>query len=760
MLEHTVVDPLTDRPPLPALTIAPPPRPDKPTQANPRAYKGTKDRPPKPRRPEAVDLRPFLCVPGAQDRVLQVVRDELGDFEVCDDERDVPVGFGRSFAWLAKREPALWSHAKATHHRLGLERDATLRRALLYHFAERDDPREHHWIRALEALSVPRRLRFLEALFAAPLSMARAPCDASLRELDVMSDADSFASRADYCAEALARGFEMARCLPAVELAERHAPNYDFGRLAEPETLPSADDARRILDFSEAAYPEPEDSPMALWSAASLDEDFCRVLDLLIEHDLDADTQRKIATHVAYEFLHWDAPERFAPHLPEIARSIEAIASTQAAYRERATRTFLEYVDEDCYENLEGAARFMRRVCREPFDAGGHAHVALQQFTRLDENGIDRMLAAPDRSYEVLLDATRRKNDAWIVTYGLSSMLKVNELFLSTFEANPRRMMRVASTLGALSDPLRNRIVIEVAKHSALDVDVDTRDAFELAELYDKHRPNRGTSPIPKKLRAHMRGELALSDAQIARIQQKIRDAWPAVLLDLIEERVGLELQKSLGAHELDVEELGDRMLHALRLLQDLDANQRSLRRLLRACMRGDRDGVREHPANARWLEEQPERVQQRWLSELVLERELEDGARVKLSIEHDPLEVIRLGSYVGSCLGLGGTYTYSAAAIAIDINKQVVFARDANGHFLARQVLALTKDGKLACYAIYPKASRALRGAFAEFDAMLAKDLQLEIDSSSHDNEDREIELIVAEKWWDDGLWDFALSS
>ena len=41
------------------------------------------------------------------------------------------------------------------------------------------------------------------------------------------------------------------------------------------------------------------------------------------------------------------------------------------------------------------------------------------------------------------------------------------------------------------------------------------------------------------------------------------------------------------------------------------------------------------------------------------------------------------MGTYVGSCLGLGGICADSSAAVLLDINKQVVYARDQHGRLL-----------------------------------------------------------------------------
>ncbi len=54
----------------PPLKIEAPATPAKPTAAHPRAFRGTKAQPPKPRHSSPIDLRPHLCVPGDTNRLV------------------------------------------------------------------------------------------------------------------------------------------------------------------------------------------------------------------------------------------------------------------------------------------------------------------------------------------------------------------------------------------------------------------------------------------------------------------------------------------------------------------------------------------------------------------------------------------------------------------------------------------------------------------------------------------------------------------
>ena len=121
------------------------------------------------------------------------------------------------------------------------------------------------------------------------------------------------------------------------------------------------------------------------------------------------------------------------------------------------------------------------------------------------------------------------------------------------------------------------------------------------------------------------------------------------------------------------------------------------------------------------------------------------------MSIERDPLEVLRLGTYVGSCLGNGGAFVDSAAAVVLDVNKLVVYARNGRGAVIARQLVAFSEDDTLVCFHVYPLASgSAVKAAFAEFDRLLAAALGIPIQGDG----EYEIANLVSHDWWDDGHW------
>jgi hypothetical protein len=205
----------------------------------------------------------------------------------------------------------------------------------------------------------------------------------------------------------------------------------------------------------------------------------------------------------------------------------------------------------------------------------------------------------------------------------------------------------------------------------------------------------------------------------------------------------------------VDLADAGAR--HALQLAHSVSDNRRALRRFLAAHFRGGAPAPESHVANRAWLARHPRVDAGRWREGIPFARELASGP-VTVTLERDPLEVLQLGTRVGSCLGLGGGNEFSAVAALLDVNKRVAYVRDARGRVLARQLLAINAADRLVCHEVYPgSAGRSLRLLVRDFDRALAQALGLEI---AGPNDAAAVECLVASRWYDDGAWDLEVAA
>jgi hypothetical protein len=190
---------------------------------------------------------------------------------------------------------------------------------------------------------------------------------------------------------------------------------------------------------------------------------------------------------------------------------------------------------------------------------------------------------------------------------------------------------------------------------------------------------------------------------------------------------------------------------HASLFRATLLENRRPLTRFLREHRRG-RDPRFDHPANQQWLARNSARFNvDAWLNPPVATE-----AGWALAVERDPLEILKIGSYVGSCLALGGFNAHATVAILLDINKRVVIARNARGGFVARQVIAISEDGKLICYGVYSHTKEtALHDAFERYATEWASRLGLPLAKGEDEVSTRRVPPLTVKTWYDDGLWE-----
>jgi hypothetical protein len=192
---------------------------------------------------------------------------------------------------------------------------------------------------------------------------------------------------------------------------------------------------------------------------------------------------------------------------------------------------------------------------------------------------------------------------------------------------------------------------------------------------------------------------------------------------------------------------------HALRLVGSVDSNRRALRRFLKAYWSGDTEFLSKHPATLAWYRKHHAIPRQLWEEGIPFR-----AGDLTIRMERDPFEILKLGTYVGSCLGVGGICSYSAAAALLDVNKQVLYARDWRGRVVARQLLAISDDNRLVCFSVYPNTCpQAVKAAFRDYDHAFAQALNIPLYRPEQSEDDHyRVSCIISTGWWDDREWDF----
>jgi hypothetical protein len=163
---------------------------------------------------------------------------------------------------------------------------------------------------------------------------------------------------------------------------------------------------------------------------------------------------------------------------------------------------------------------------------------------------------------------------------------------------------------------------------------------------------------------------------------------------------------------------------------------------------------LREHRANAAFLTMLRERGLDPapWLDGIGTIEVGQGDGRMRLALEDDPLELFHMGRHFGTCLSPGQCNFFSVFANAADVNKRVLYARDARGTVVGRRLYCLTQEGALLAFHAYcHDAGNGFAEASADFARRLAQAMGTVVVGRGN------VPRLLAPDWYDDGPVDIA---
>lgn len=755
VLEETVVDPAAlssaRLPPLPA------PAGSRRSAAHPRGYAGTKYQPPKAPQSRSQCLPELVCSRGGLSQLLERCAPDSPWRARARRQAQLPPALERGLLWPLRQEDEHLDQLLGLWWALDLAHDAPLRRCLSRLLAT-DASAGLAWGHALVAELPHRRVHLAELILeSAAASRVPAPDQvAVLGELSRRSRDGVFRQRLHFalcqlnsCGDLgfLVEGFELANCY-----REDHAFSLPWSPAEACRVGPLFADFLARLHAEEAIWSGYE---LDLWRRCLRLPGFAELLSSPGWRELKGEAAQVLCSGLGA--LAWEEPPELIEHKWAVVREVtpsllEVLRRIPSSHQERAARSLSTTIwrwDEEprLRQALSAACEVLPAICRPPFSTDTEGDVVM---AALLGSGLP---LAPLRSgarptCRALDHACARRDDAQLVRQGLESLCELRpDLVETTLNFAPTPLLRCAKLLGILPPPQRTRALRHGEQDLLSDQSLASVDAVGLVELIDGLRLSCAQPLIRRRLRAHTEGLRVLSPSQLARERKRILLRLPELRLSQIRRRV-LDL---LGEPYELPGELEEPLRHALLMQPFAKENRRALRRVIRAYAAGDKDYLERHPANREWLRAHP-RIHRKTWREGLTQRARLDGEEVVLSLERDPLEVLRLGTHVGSCLGLGGVMAHSAVAIMLDVNKAVVFAR-AGDQVLGRQVLAISEGERLVPHAVYPSSvAPALRELFKTYDEAFARQLGLPLEPPDAETE---IELVLAERWYEDGTWD-----
>jgi hypothetical protein len=736
-----------------------PPPPPRATAAHPRAYRGTRYRPPRPPQPDAVDVRPYLLERRHIDQVLALLGEGRGADPYLAWHFGVEGNASFDPAFVMYLLPLLtrcsWSEVAAfaaLARTLELHRDAGLRAALVGVLLEADAPERAlgWWSHVLG--HAPEQRREAAQLMSASRVARVVPID-----VDVAAEIAALAPVQRWSMyRGLVHGASPAYLRSGVALGAITAARIEYAPGGDREVtgLVNATVAR----LSEAMH---EDSGPEWWGPHLwlLCGERPEVHELLARPAFE-----RLTAPAAFELirlanhLQWaagNAPQPWQEVRPQLLALVDRAVGVPPPYQ----RKLFEDVHDACYQAMRRARdiaavvasgiELSARVARPPFSVEPLLGPVIQRLVLCDRTIRSPVRDAPDASWRALEAACRRANDARTIGAGLERIARqVPALMVSAFATTPAPLFETADLLAAVSVEVAERILAEY-RASPLAAALEAAPIEQLCALVEPIARAGGPDPVRRALRRHLRGEHALRDAQLRGHRARIIADLDLVRLAAIRQAVERFLAAQVGIARIE----SSAARHALAMLGSVESNRRQLRRMLAANLRGDRDWRLRHPRTRAWLARHPRIDPRIWLDGIEHRGDLAGIGPVRLAIERDPLEALKLGTYVGSCLGRGGGLVYSAAAVVLDVNKQVVYARDGRGAVIGRQLLAISEADELVCFGVYGTVKpEQLEPLFRELDHRFAAALGLPLFGAS--GQDYEVASILSLEWWDDTAW------
>ena len=661
------------------------------TAAHPRAFRGTVRQPPKPPQAESVDLRPVLAsAAGTRQLQRHLHLAPLPHWEV-------PPLFERTLLPLVGEQVRAWL---ALFWALGLDRRGSLLQAVCQLASWDSGPNGQAWCGLLVGLRPRQRAIFLTCLLES--GGWKAPAPQHLEPFPRVA-AGLVAVRAYWFGCCLRRGAAPGHLLAALDYVEPQQSLPVLGAVGAFE----AEDLRRVAEhvggWWSSLWQRPELLREPFWLDLPRDDVWLAVRCLT------------------------DQPRWSLSRL---------LAGIPREYWCKA----MEFLDAAPPDLDPAAAALLVRLCRAPLrrEVSGWClklwgHLAAQEGWR------ERLMRLPDASWRAMEKQGYRDAQAFLATQGVGRLAHwLPDLAMALWEHFPAALLGSSGRIASLHPHLLRRVLEEWRAHPL----VREAELEKVPALLEEHLPRLAPHRLPPRLR---RGQARPSD------WERLRDRLPLCRYDLL-----VELSERALLADLGLTGTGEAALHAAQMAASLHENRRQLRNYLRAYGRGHSPPhpanlVTPSPANRAWLAAHPGFPLDSWLGGWEMTVEEVPGAPLRLAIEQDPLEVLRMGTHVGSCLSLGGGLEHSAAAVLLDVNKQVVFARDCRGRVVGRQLLAISAAHELVPFSVYPEdAPLWMQSLFREYDAELAVRLGLPL-CKTHDHE---VELLVAQNWWDDGAW------
>lgn len=775
----------------------------KPTAANPRAYKGTKDRPPKQKSVINIDLRPYLCDVQGPTLILQRLKEHLPkalkllskygyDQALLDNiahslseenyqfnsyhllhlsknnlnQQKLPELFIQYFLPLLKKaDEDLILEYLGIYWQLNLSAKRSpliaINRLIIW---SRELNNSLQWCKIVAQQPLNRRNLFTTLLLnTVAYNMPVDKIDPAIfQRFNKATSKENYHKWLYYLLLSIRAGYHLEYTLSGFELAKEYYPDYTFDMLLECSAF-DKEILISLINYLTKADNYYRSLATSCWKACGTIPEFFQIITVI--------PWSKFSSHIAYKLLHCylyiiepddiDFPEmntRMPIVKQQVTMVVDLLFTTPIGYQLK----FIEYIYNFYYRwNLKTelqtcmpyALKLISRLCQPPFKHNNETKDIIYELIYYsDKNLNERLLQADDLCFTNLEKACHSENVSVLIRRGIEILMKHQSHFtMECFLQVSARLFRSAKFLGSINKPMRQQVINKFNQLPIIAKSANKYSLDKLIKFIDHQLPKNLTNPVPDKLRAHLTGQSILNDPRLVHYTAQFYKHLLIAKLDILDEIAAQVLIGNYPVHKHSPE------MTALQYLNIIDGNKRHFQRFMKAYLNGKKDYLTTHPLTLDWLKAHAKFNLDLWLSGITVEVDTAKYGKLTISLEKDPLEALKLGSYVGSCLGLGGGLTYSAAAVVLDINKQVIYARNSKQKVIARQLIAISETEQLVCFSVYPhNINKDIKEIFRNYDKQLAEALAVTFYQEKDD--DYDIELIIAQEWWVDYQWDLKI--
>jgi hypothetical protein len=267
-------------------------------------------------------------------------------------------------------------------------------------------------------------------------------------------------------------------------------------------------------------------------------------------------------------------------------------------------------------------------------------------------------------------------------------------------------------------------------------------------------------------LRARLQSDSDRADCE-SEIRERLTHAVIEAQMAAAEQQATLcfreRLRQAVGTLPISFSMTPD-LQNATLLSFTITQNRKPLLKLLRAVVSGEPNPFEHHPENVAfrqrlaalgadvdaWQDAARERVS-------IPGESGRSSQLVHLSLETDPLHVLQMGNYFGTCLSAGsGFNAFSTVANALEQNKRVLFVRDGSGRVLARKLIGINGEGAMVGFYTYcslseTEGARGLRTAVRKYLTDFADRCRIPLGDTGT------VPRLFCDDWYDDGVaaWD-----